>query len=81
MISSSNVKHPDDSQEAIDHMTRRAHQLVTGGMEYEHAVEESIDWWEKSLVRAQMIARFNAELRGRGKPTLHVPLFEAARRR
>ncbi len=73
------MKHPDDTQEAIEHMTKRAHLLVTGGMDHERAIEESVDWWEKSLLRAQMLVRFNADLRSRGKPTLHVPLFEAAK--
>ncbi len=73
------MKHPDDSQEALDFMTRRALTLEGGGMEREQALEEAIDDWRRSLVRSQMIVRFNQDLRSRGKPTLHVPLFEAAK--
>ncbi len=62
-------------------MRRHAHRLVAQGMSAEDATDMAIDHWRASLKRAQMIVQFNAELRSRGKPTLHVSLFEAAKLR
>lgn len=73
------MKHPDDTQAAIDFMTAEARSLIAYGMETDAALDRSIDRWRRSLLRAQMMIRFNDDLRGRGKPTLHVSLFEAAK--
>lgn len=73
------MKHPDDSDEAIEYMRKRAQLLIDGGMEREQALNEAIGDWERSLLRAQMRKRFEDTLRSRGEPTLHVSLFEAAR--
>lgn len=73
------MKHPDDSQEALEHMTRDAHKLVIEGLSHDDATEMAVERWHKSLKRAQMIIRYEADLRSRGKPTLHVPLFQAAK--
>jgi len=75
------MKHPDDSQEAMEHMTTHAHRLVTQGLSHDDATEMALDHWRSSLKRAQMIVRYEADLRSRGKPTLHVPLFQLARTR
>ncbi len=73
------VRLTNDSQEAIEFTTRRALRLVTEGIDREESIERALDDWRVSLQRSQMIVRFNADLRSRGKPTLHVPLFEAAK--
>jgi len=73
------MKHPDDTQEALDFMKLRAETLMSRGMGADQATDDAIDYWRLSLRRSQMIVRFNAELRQQGKPTLHVPLFEAAK--
>ncbi len=71
--------HPDNSEAAIEIMRTRAQHLIDGGMDMEEALGESIKTWERSLLRAQMLRRFEDDLRRRGKPTLHVSLFEAAK--
>jgi hypothetical protein len=73
------VKHPDDTQEAIDIMTRHAQALIGTGVAQEVALERTVNWWRGSLERAQMLVRYNADLRASGKPTLHVSLFEVAK--
>jgi len=75
------VRHPDDSQEAIEHMTRHAHKLVIEGLSHDDATEMAVDHWRRSLKRAQMVCRYEADRRSQGKPTLHVPLFQLARTR
>lgn len=72
------MKHPDDSDEAIEFMRARAQLLIDGGMATEQALSEAIDDWGRSLLRSQMLWSFERDLRSRGKPTLHVSLFEAA---
>lgn len=75
------MKHPDDTDECASFLRARAAFLIDNGMCQDAALEEALDYWETSLRRMQMITRYHAELRAQGKPTLHVPLFEAAKLR
>jgi len=72
------MKHPDDTDECASFVRSRAVFLINNGMQEDDAPEEAIDHWRDSQRRQQAIVRFNADLRAHGKPTLHVPLFEAA---
>lgn len=76
------MKHPDDTAEAVESIRARAQRLIDqGGMDADEALEQALDYWRGSLKRAQMIVRYHVDLRAAGKPTLHVPLLEAVRRR
>jgi hypothetical protein len=75
------MKHPDDTAEAAEVMRGRAQFLINNGMGADQALDEAITYWQLSLRRAQAIMRYNNDLRSRGKPTLHVSLFEAAKLR
>ena len=73
------MKHPDDSDQALEFMRAHALTLINNGISRDQAMDEAIDHWRRSLRRMQMIRCFEDDLRHRGKPTLHVSLFEAAR--
>jgi hypothetical protein len=75
------MKHPDDTDECASFVRARAVFLINNGMQEDDALEEAIDYWRASQKRVQEIVRLNADLRAHGKPTLHVPLFEAAKLR
>lgn len=73
------MKHPDDTDQAIEFMRRRAQRNISDGMSIDGALGEAVDFWEKSLVRMQLINSWQSDLRAQGKPTLHVSLFEAVK--
>jgi hypothetical protein len=73
------MKHPDDTDEALDFMASRARLSMRNGMGQDQALDEAVEFWRRSLLRSQMLVRFNQHLRDNNKPTLHVPLFEAAK--
>ncbi len=73
------MKHPDETEAAYNWMLDRTKELILTGLSIDESSKQAVDMWEKSLLRAQLVNRWQKDLLGRGKPTLHVPLFEAAR--
>jgi len=73
------MKHPDDTQEALDFMADRARLSMRNGMDQDNALDEAVEFWRGSLLRSQMVVRFNQHLLDNNKPTLHVSLFEIAK--
>lgn len=70
----------DTSPEAVEYVKVRTIQYRTK-MSADAAMDAAHADWMKSLRRAQLIKIHEDELRANAKPTLHVNLFEAAKRR
>jgi hypothetical protein len=75
------LPHPDWSEEARAWVRERALTDVRNGFDPENARREAMHAWKASLVRAQMVKRWEDAQRARGRPTLLVSLFEAAQAR
>lgn len=73
------MKAVDESKEAVAFVMMAAHELERQGVPRDQAIQRGVELWMRSLERMQKKCQVDNELRSRGKPTLHVGLFEAAR--
>lgn len=73
------MKEVDESDEAVEFVTRAAQALEEQGTPRFLAIEQAAHLWMKSLERMRKKNQVEQDLIKKGKPTLHVGLFEAAR--